>query len=304
MPRAFISYSHDDAAHREWVRDLASRLRADGVETVLDQWHLIPGDQIPAFMETSVRESDFVLIICTPRYRERSDARTGGAGYEGDIMTGEVMTGRSDRKFIPILRRGAWKDAAPSWLKPKYHLDLRDEADHALAYKDLLDTLLGTRAQAPPVGRPAAAPPAAAAELAAADEPLRITGLVVNEVGTPREDGTRGSALYRVPFRLSRRPPPGWDRLFIEAWNHPMSFSTMHRPGIATVIGERIILDGTSVEEVKKYHRPTLVEAVNRANAAYAEMERRQRDADTRERERLERHRKSVADAADDLKFE
>lgn len=32
MPSAFISYSWEDDSHRNWVRELAARLRADGVE--------------------------------------------------------------------------------------------------------------------------------------------------------------------------------------------------------------------------------------------------------------------------------
>src|SRR2546422_9170 len=106
MPGAFISYSWDGEDHTSWVRGLASRLREDGVETTLDQWHVVPGDQLPAFMERAVRESDYVLIVCTPRYKDRSDTRTGGVGYEGDIMTAEALTVRNERKFIPILRQG------------------------------------------------------------------------------------------------------------------------------------------------------------------------------------------------------
>jgi hypothetical protein len=40
-------------------------------------------------MEKSVRENDYVLIICTPTYKSKSDNRVGGVGYEGDIMTGK-----------------------------------------------------------------------------------------------------------------------------------------------------------------------------------------------------------------------
>jgi len=36
-PRVFISYSHDSDTHRERVLALSQRLRADGVETFLDQ---------------------------------------------------------------------------------------------------------------------------------------------------------------------------------------------------------------------------------------------------------------------------
>src|SRR4051795_3830890 len=92
MPKVFISYSWDDDAHKTWVRDLAARLRQDGIETLLDQWHLVPGDQLPVFMETAVRESDFTLIICTSRYKDHSNSRMGGVGYEGGIITGEILT--------------------------------------------------------------------------------------------------------------------------------------------------------------------------------------------------------------------
>lgn len=127
LPTAFISYSWDAPEHQRWVRDLASRLRADGVETVLDQWHAVPGDQLPAFMEQAVRESQFVLVICTPKYKLKSDSRRGGVGYKGDIMTAEVFTGTRRRKFIPVLNTGNWEDAAPSWLLGSYYVDLRGE---------------------------------------------------------------------------------------------------------------------------------------------------------------------------------
>ena len=105
-PKAFMSYSWDDDQHKEWVASLATNLRDNGIETILDQWHAVPGDQLPEFMERQIRENDYVLIICTPNYRLKSDGRKGGVGYEGDIMTAEVHNQRNHRKFIPILARG------------------------------------------------------------------------------------------------------------------------------------------------------------------------------------------------------
>jgi hypothetical protein len=67
-------------------------------------------------MEREIRENDFVLVVCTPKYKTKSEARIGGVGYEGDIMTAEVLANQNHRKFIPVLARGAWIEAAPSWL--------------------------------------------------------------------------------------------------------------------------------------------------------------------------------------------
>jgi hypothetical protein len=66
--KVFVSYSWDDG-HRDWVRDLASRLRSDGVDAGLDRWKLAPGDQLPEFMERAVRENDFVPKRSTRRRR-------------------------------------------------------------------------------------------------------------------------------------------------------------------------------------------------------------------------------------------
>jgi len=156
-PRAFVSYSYDGPEHRAWVLNLATRLREDGVETILDKWELEPGDPLPQFMEKAVRENDFVLIICTPRYKERSDRRIGGVGYEEDIITAEVFTDRNQRKFKPILRTGEWDEAAPTWLRGKVYVDLRGEPYSEEQYQDLLQSLLGTRPKPPParLARPA-----------------------------------------------------------------------------------------------------------------------------------------------------
>jgi len=54
-PKTFVSYSWDDDPHKKWVLQLATDLRNDGVETILDQWHAVPGDQLPAFMESKIK---------------------------------------------------------------------------------------------------------------------------------------------------------------------------------------------------------------------------------------------------------
>jgi len=151
-PKAFISYSWDDDAHKEWVRQLATRLRNEGVNVTLDLWHAAPGDQIPAFMERAVRENDFVIAVCTPKFKEKSDGRAGGVGYEGDIMTAYAFTDKDKKKFIPVLRCGKWTDSAPDWLRGRAYVDLSSDPYSESAYEELLRTLLGEREKAPPIG--------------------------------------------------------------------------------------------------------------------------------------------------------
>ena len=297
--------------HKQWVRGLATRLRGDGVDVVLDQWELQPGDRLPAFMETAVREHDYVLIVCTPHYKQRSDARQGGVGYEGDIMTGELLGQGNERKFIPLLRRGENTEALPSWLAGKYYIDLREGSDVERAYQDLLTTLLGTRVEPPRLGAPPADEGSRARRVGSGPRrpaetkgPIRILGVVVDEVTEPRLDGTRGSGLYRVPLRLSRCPSPEWAQLFEQTWDHPPRFTTMHRPGIVSVQEDRVILDGTTIEEVERYHRDTLVLVLEKVNLEIAELEEVQHRSAETERQRREEHRRSVEDAAKRLRFD
>ena len=153
-PRALISYSWDKSEpHKKWVRTLASQLRTDGVDVTLDHWHLQPGDQLTKFMETAVRENDFVLIVCTPGYRIRSDKRQSGVGYEGDIMTAEIYAKANHHKFIPLLWAGEWHEAAPSWLSGKVYFDFRGDQYSSKSYGGLLRTLHGAVEEPPPVGQ-------------------------------------------------------------------------------------------------------------------------------------------------------
>ena len=154
VPKVFLSYSWDNDAHKQWVKALAARLRKDGIEVTLDQWETALGDQLPLFMEKALRESQFVLIICTPNYKGRSEGRVGGVGYEGDIMTAEIMAEKNYRKFIPVLRSGAWDASSPSWLTGKYYSDLSSAPYSEDEYCNLVRTVLGQLEPPPPIGQP------------------------------------------------------------------------------------------------------------------------------------------------------
>lgn len=78
----------------------------------------------------------------------------------------------------------------------------------------------------------------------------------------------------------------------------------MHRPGIASVRGAAIVLDGTTVEEAREYHRDTLVQCVKEANKRESEILTRQRRANEIRRQRSEEHRTNVENIAKDISFD
>jgi hypothetical protein len=142
--KCFISYSWDSSSHKDWVRFLAERLHNKGVYTFLDQWDLSPGSQLTKYMETSIRESAFVLLVCTRNFALKADEGKGGVGYEKNIVTGEMFNNtNSDSKFVAILREGEPKASLPSYLKSKVYLDFRNDIDFEANLEELLRHIYG-----------------------------------------------------------------------------------------------------------------------------------------------------------------
>lgn len=220
----FISYAREGEAHNGWVAALATRLRADGVEVLLDQWSLVPGDQLPAFMENGVRNASHVLVVCTPKYKLKSDARDGGVGYEGDIMTAEVFMGEARRKFVPVLRAGPWRSAAPSWLLGSLYVDLSASPYSAPEYSKLLATLHGTLVQPPPLGpAPASTRSASGSPISTAHPLLKVGDLVVleSEYLVPRretheEHRERLHDLQARKRTLTRADADRWETVLVD----------------------------------------------------------------------------------------
>ena len=138
-PKCFISYSWDSTDHKNWTRFLAEQLQENGVDVFLDQWDLHPGADLPHYMESSIREADFVLLVCTQNFSLKANAGTGGVGYEKTIVTGEIFQILSSpRKFIPILRNGTPQESLPSYLKSKLYIDFRIDSSFASTLEELL----------------------------------------------------------------------------------------------------------------------------------------------------------------------
>ncbi len=278
------------------------------MDVKLDGWELEPGDQIPHFMEHAIHKNDHVLIVCTQAYKEKSDNRAGGVGYESNIISAEVLEKANHKKFIPVLKSGEMDEAIPNSLKGKYYIDLSDEKKYRINYPDLLTTLLGTRKKAPPIGsmpEHIKKPTEAHSQTnEAIEEMVKIEGIIVDEVAQPLNDGTFRSALYEIPFRLNQTPMHPWPELFVKAWNHPPQWTSMHRPGIASVIGDRIILDGTTIEEVESYHKDTLRLAVDVANKDFQEYLRRKKLEKERQKRQGEEHKRNIKNISERIKFD
>lgn len=142
-PRVFISYSHDSAEHKQWILDFATTLRNRGVDAVLDQWDLKPGDDLPHFMETQLSEAQFVIMVCTEQYVEKANKGKGGVGYEKMIMTSSLLSTIDSSKVIPIIRQTG-TDLRPTFLNSKLYINFSKDSELEYSLDDLLRVLLNS----------------------------------------------------------------------------------------------------------------------------------------------------------------
>lgn len=152
-PTAFLSYAWESDDHMTWVEKLARRLQAaSGVKIILDQWDLAPGSDRFLFMEKSVANSDFVIVVCSPAYTGSANDRVGGVGYESMVITSELATKIQTKKFIPVLRVGEWNSSVPIYLRSKHGVDLRNDPYSETQYDLLIRAIHGEPIKAPPLG--------------------------------------------------------------------------------------------------------------------------------------------------------
>lgn len=114
--KVFISYAHEDENYKEWVKSFADKLIKHGINVTLDQYDLHLTDNITHFMEKSIAESNFVILLLSKNYITKANERVGGVGYEIDLTTGEIFVNKSRSKFVPILVKVDF-NSSPSFLK-------------------------------------------------------------------------------------------------------------------------------------------------------------------------------------------
>lgn len=141
-PKIFISYSWDNEQHKRWVLDLSDNLRKNGVNIILDQYHLKPGADLHYFIENNISNTDQVIVIFTENYKAKAEKRQGGVGFEYSIITNEIYNDHaSSIKFIPILRQGDNTNSKPQFMQPLIHIDMRNDETFGEGIEELLRTI-------------------------------------------------------------------------------------------------------------------------------------------------------------------
>lgn len=145
FPVAFISYSWDSEAHKNWVLKLANDLISSGIDVILDQYDLTLGKNLTHFMERSVTQSDKIILVLTENYKLKADNRTGGVGYEYSMINEELYRNQAqNKKFIPVLRAGNVEASIPRFVKSFIWLDMTDDFSYQKNLENLVREIHNT----------------------------------------------------------------------------------------------------------------------------------------------------------------
>ena len=140
-PRVFISYSHDSDTHADRIRALSDRLRSHGIDCCIDQYVVGPPEGWPLWMDKQVGESDFVLVVFTERYTQKSiEGRQSGVRFESVLILQDLYeAGMINDKFIPVLFDKSDGTHIAKWLRPHNRYVVSEDGGYEALRRRLLN---------------------------------------------------------------------------------------------------------------------------------------------------------------------
>jgi len=155
-PKVFISYCQESVEFSDKVLELSNKLRTEGIDTILDQYEESPKEGWLRWMENSIADAQFILVICTQEYLHRlsgkADRGVGkGVKWETNIIYQHLYNDDTlNERFIPIALQA--KDTAfiPMTLQGTTYYDISKPE----RYESLYWRLRGVNIkEKPPLGK-------------------------------------------------------------------------------------------------------------------------------------------------------
>jgi hypothetical protein len=153
-PRVFISYSHSSQDHKTWAKELATKLRSQGIDARIDQFHLNRADEIANWMNRELTLADKVIIICDAVYFQKFEGRTGGASWEATMILGDIYRHQTERRHVGIQVHSDADQCVPMFLRGRYNFRAIDYEFDDNQFDELIEFLFDIEPEAPLVGSP------------------------------------------------------------------------------------------------------------------------------------------------------
>ncbi|MFC3964369.1 SEFIR domain-containing protein [Nocardia jiangsuensis] len=126
VPRVFVSYAHDSAAHKEHVLRFCTFLHAElGADVALDVWEDTQRNDWTLWATEQLQKADYVLVIASPEYKRRGEGSVShdvgrGVQFETLIIRNDLMRdiNKERERVLPVVLPGGSKEDFPVYMAP------------------------------------------------------------------------------------------------------------------------------------------------------------------------------------------
>lgn len=129
--KIFVTYAWTDNKHKEKVISFTNFLRESGYDASMDRKNSQEESAINfnKMMVQGIQNSDKVIVVLNPKYKERANKFEGGVGTEIEIILEEIKS--NPNKFIFVSFGENILEITPTAFKGRDILDLKKDQDEA-----------------------------------------------------------------------------------------------------------------------------------------------------------------------------
>lgn len=143
-PKVFISHASEDK--ERFVLDFAKKLRANGVDTWVDRWEILPGDSlVDKIFEEGIKKADAFIVILSKFSIEKKWVKE-------ELNAGVVKRIEQGTRLIPVVL-DIENEQIPESLKPTVWIRIDDIKDYETELNEIVNAIYG-HIEKPPLGNP------------------------------------------------------------------------------------------------------------------------------------------------------
>lgn len=137
--KVFVTYRWESEDHKQEVLSFTNFLRSKGFDATLDLKEAETETSINfhTMMHFNIQNNNKVIVILSPDYKRRAEAKQGGVGVEYQLILSTIDT--YPRKYILASFQEVSPDIVPFGLSQREVLNLKNKDNHERLFAKLMD---------------------------------------------------------------------------------------------------------------------------------------------------------------------